>query len=105
MPALERWGTTQSDRIIQPVVMTTGHTICRHIGYPYRGSVNALVEARSAFNQMCSTCHGSDGLGGAVISIVDADSDREHVRSAMGTSDHMTLDRENPVTNSQSSTL
>ena len=97
MPAFGTLGTTQSDRIIQPVVMTTGshHMQAYWIPVPWFGE-RTSVEARSAFNQMCSTCHGSDGLGGAVISIVDADLDREHVRSAMGTSDHMTLDRENP---------
>lgn len=97
MPAFGTLGTTQADRIIQPVVMTTGshHMQAYWIPVPWFGE-RTSVESRAAFNGLCGSCHGADGLGGAVISIVDADLDREHVRSALATTDHLTLERDNP---------
>ncbi|MEE2788907.1 MAG: cytochrome c3 family protein, partial [Myxococcota bacterium] len=94
MPAFGTAGRRHVDRIIQPVVMTTGshHMQAYWIPVPWFGERTA-PEARLAFNRVCAHCHGEDGLGGAVLSIIDADLGRETVLSAMATADHGTLDR------------
>lgn len=72
MPAMGTEGATESERIVRPVVMTTGSHHMQAYWVPVDNFGEDIAsEDRDAFNRLCSSCHGTDGAGGTAVSLVD----------------------------------
>ncbi|MEE2755319.1 MAG: cytochrome c3 family protein [Myxococcota bacterium] len=97
MPAMGTEGDSEDTRSVRPVVMTTGSHHMQAYWIPVDDFADEIDPVdRQAFNDMCSRCHGEDGLGAAAPSIVDYRLSPEDVENALDLAQHAQIRKSSP---------
>ena len=94
MPVFGTEGVAEAERLVRPVVMTTGshHMQAYWIPMPSFGE-EIPKEERQAFKTLCSRCHGPDARGGRAPGLIDASLGKSQIIEGLNTPSHVSLDR------------
>jgi predicted CXXCH cytochrome family protein len=97
MPMIGTEGQTKEDRMIRPVVMTTGSHHMQAYWVPANDFTATISKQQNdAFNALCAACHGMGAKGGKAPGLVDARMGRDDIDDAMDLAQHIDLDRKDP---------
>ncbi len=97
MPRFGTMGQATEERMVRPVVMTTGSHHMQAYWFPMPNFEAPTGESeKAAFGRLCGHCHGPVGRGGTAPSILDQGLRPDEIAQALRSSAHQGLSRTDP---------